>query len=132
MVVVKPIEVLLVEDSPADVFLIRYALAKELTPFRLHVARDGLEAIEMLKSIDADLIILDLKLPKISGLSVLEETHPHVPVVVFSASTSPVDIQRSFELGARDFVPKPTDLDAYSRLVAYIVNKWGRLQPAMA
>jgi CheY-like chemotaxis protein len=129
---VKPIEVLLVEDSPADVFLIRHSLADEVEAFRLHVARDGCEAIEMVRSVEPDLIILDLKLPKVSGLAVLEETHPHVPVVVFSASTSPADIQRSFELGVRDFVPKPTDLDSYKRLVAYIVRKWGKLEPAIA
>lgn len=128
----KPIEVLLVEDSPAEVFLIRHLLAGELEPFQLHVAHDGSEAIEMMRSVEPDLIILDLKLPKVSGLSVLEEAHPHVPVVVFSASTSPADIQRSFELGARDFVPKPSDLDSYKRLIAYIVRKWGKLEPALA
>jgi len=45
--------------------------------------------------------------------------------VVFSSSTSPNDIQRSFELGVRDFVPKPLDFDDYTRVVSYIVRRWG-------
>jgi len=63
--------------------------------------------------------------PKLDGLSLLERSHPNIPVVVFSSSTSPNDIQRSFELGVRDFIPKPLDIDEYSRVVSFIVRRWG-------
>jgi len=120
-------EVLLVEDNAGDLFLIREALAAEPTPVNIRVAEDGEEAVQMLaaRRCDLDLVILDLSLPKVSGLSVLEHTRPHVPVVVFSSSTSPQDMKRSFELGVRDFVPKPRDLDSFKRVVSYIVRRWG-------
>jgi CheY-like chemotaxis protein len=124
---VKPIKLLLVEDSPAEILLIRQVLARESVPVSLHVAVDGKQASEILAAgqFKPDLVLLDLNLPKLSGLSVLEHCRPHVPVVVFSSSISPDDIQRSFQLGVRDFVPKPSDLESYRRVVSYIVHTWG-------
>jgi CheY-like chemotaxis protein len=123
----KPIEVLLVEDNAADIFLTRQALAEETIPVSMHVAVDGEQALDMLAGhhFDPDLVILDLKVPKLDGLALLERSHPNIPVVVFSSSTSPAEIQRSFELGVRDFVPKPIDIDKYSRVVSFIVRRWG-------
>ena len=124
---VKPLELLLVEDSPAEIFLIRNVLARESVPVSIHVAVDGKQASEILAAgqFKPNLVLLDLNLPKQSGLSVLELCRPHVPVVVFSSSTNPDDIQRSFQLGVRDFVPKPSDLESYKRVVSYIVQTWG-------
>jgi DNA-binding response OmpR family regulator len=123
----KHIEVLVVEDNAADAFLIRKALAREPFPITIHVAADGDQAMEMLiaRRCDPDLVILDLNLPKLSGLSLLERTRPHVPVVVFSSSARSDEIQRSYELGVRDFVTKPHDLDSFKREVSYIVRRWG-------
>jgi CheY-like chemotaxis protein len=123
----KPVEVLLVEDNAGDILMVKQALAGERYPVSIHVAVDGKQALDMLsrRHFDPDLVILDLNLPKLDGLSLLEHTHPNVPVVVFSSSTSPNDIQRSFELGVRDFVPKPIDFDDYTRAVSCIVRKWG-------
>ncbi len=123
---VKPIELLLVEDSPGEILLIRQVLARESVPVSIHVAVDGKQASEILTAgqFKPDLVLLDLNLPKLSGLSVLEHCRPHVPVIVFSSSTNPDDIQRSFQLGARDFVPKPSDPESYKRVVSYIVQTW--------
>ena len=124
---VKPIKILLVEDSPGEILLIRQVLARESVPVSVRVAVDGKQAIAILAAgqFKPDLVLLDLSLPKLSGLSVLEHCRPHVPVVVFSSSINPDDIQRSFELGVRDFIPKPSDLESYSRVVSYIVHTWG-------
>jgi len=123
----RPIELLHVEDCAGDVLMVRQALAGERIPVSIHVAVDGKQAVDMLagRHFDPDLILLDLRLPKLDGLSVLERTRPNVPVVVFSASSSPTEIQRSFELGVKDFVTKPLGADEYSRVVSYIVRKWG-------
>ena len=123
----RHIAVLLVEDNTGDVFFIRQALASEPFPITVHVASDGEKAIQMLatRGRDLDLVILDLNIPKVSGLSVLERSRPHMPVVVFSSSKSDDEIRRCFELGARDFVPKPHDLESYTRAVSYIIQKWG-------
>jgi DNA-binding response OmpR family regulator len=74
---------------------------------------------------EADVVILDLNLPKISGFSLLQRTRLTVPVVVFSSSSNPLDRQLSLKLGAREFVQKPTDLDEYRRVVSQIVKNWG-------
>jgi CheY-like chemotaxis protein len=123
----KHVEVLLVEDNAVEVRLIRQVLAGEPFPVTIHVAVNGEEAMGMLtaRRCDPDLIILDLNLPKLSGLSLLEAIRPRVPVVVFSSSVSPQDMKRSFELGVSDFVPKPDDLDSFKRVVSYIVRRWG-------
>jgi len=123
----RPIELLLVEDWAGDVLMVRQALAGQRISVSIHVAVDGKEAIDMLagRHFDLDLILLDLRLPKLDGLSVLEPSRPNVPVVAFTSSDRSADIQRSFELGVKDFVQKPLDADEYSRVVSYIVRKWG-------
>jgi two-component system, chemotaxis family, response regulator Rcp1 len=120
------IEVLLIEDNPFDIALTRQALAVGPFPIRLHVALDGEKAMQILaaRHFHPDVVILDLNIPKISGLSFLENNRPYVPVVVFSSSTNPDDIQRSFQLGAKDFVPKPRNVDSYKQILSYIVRKW--------
>ena len=122
----KPIEVLLVEDNAGDILMVKQALAGERYPVSIHVAVDGTQAVDMLshRYFDPDLVILDLNLPKLDGLSLLERTHPNVPVVVFSSSSGANDIQRSFELGVRDFIQKPLDVDEYLQVVSYIVRRW--------
>ena len=129
----KPIEVLLIEDSPGDILLISEALGRESVRTSVHVAMDGEQAMEMLakRDVEPDVVILDLTLPKLSGLSFLrlvKLVQSSVPIVVFSSSCSDDDIRRCFELGVRDFVTKPTDLESYRQAVSYIVRKWGSLR----
>ena len=123
---VRTTEVLLIEDSPGDVLMVRQALAAVSLPIRVRVALDGEQAIQIMSGGDfqADVIILDLNLPKVSGFSILQRTRPTVPVVVFSSSSNALDRQRSLELGAREFVQKPSDLDEYRQVVSNIVRTW--------
>ena len=81
---------------------------------------DGEQAIHRLsdESFKPDLVIIDLNVPKVSGFAFLERCPPDIQVVIFSSSSNPQDRQRAFELGARDFAQKPTDLDEFARQVS--------------
>jgi CheY-like chemotaxis protein len=120
-------EVLLVEDNAGDALLIRQALAEELISVRLHIARDGEQALQILgeRDFEPDLIILDLNLPKLSGYSVLAFCLEKTPVVVFTASLNETDERRAMSLGAREFIRKPMELQDYKTAVCRIVRKWG-------
>jgi len=132
----EPIEILLVEDNPGDVRLTREALADSKVYSRLHVASDGLEAMAFLRrqppyqdAVRPDLILLDLNLPKVSGLEVLKniKTDPVlkvVPVVVLTSSQAERDIATSYHLQANAFVSKPVDLDQFMKVVQAIDNFW--------
>jgi chemotaxis family two-component system response regulator Rcp1 len=124
----KPIEVLLVDDSPGDVFLTRQALADEPHPIHVRVAVDGAEALRLLteQNVRPDLMILDLDMPRVPGLAVLERYHATFPVVVFSASASLDDQTRALELGAMAFVRKSNHFDAFADQVSQIVRNWVR------
>ena len=107
--------------------LFRNALAEysDLTQFR--IAADGEQAIQILTDSDfkADLIVTDVNLPKLSGFSLLEQIRGTLRAVVFSSSSDPQDRKRSLELGAREFIQKPIDLEEYQKTVSYIVQTWG-------
>ena len=129
----KPINILLIEDNAGDILLISEALGRESAQTSIHVAVDGEQAIEMLakRDVEPDVVILDLTLPKLCGLSFLKLVrlvHRSVPIVVFSSSCRDDDIRTCFELGVRDFITKPTDLESYRQAVSYIVRKWGSPQ----
>jgi two-component system, chemotaxis family, response regulator Rcp1 len=121
-------EVLLVEDNAGDALLVGQALADCPIKVHLHIARDGEQALQILRESDyaPDLIILDLNIPKLSGYGVLASYSAvkTTPVVVFSASENELDIDRAFSLGAREFVHKPLDLDEYKTAVSGMVQKW--------
>ena len=121
-----PSEVLLVEDSAGDALLIRQALIEALISVRLHIARDGEQALQMLGdgNFKPDLVILDLNLPKLSGYSVLALCLKTTPVVVFTASQNDMDELRAMSLGAREVVHKPVGLEDYKTAVCRIVRKW--------
>lgn len=118
--------ILVIEDNAGDVLLIQQILQQQRIPIRVHVARDGDQALFMLAEgqFRPDLILLDLNLPKVSGSWFLERSKPKVPVVVFSSSSNPADIRGSIALGAKEFVQKPTDLEEYSERVSRIVRDW--------
>lgn len=121
-------KVLLVEDNAGDALLVGQALENVPNPVRLHIARDGEQALQMLGEPDykPDLIILDLNIPKLSGYAVLA-SYPAkdiTPVVVFTASEKEDDVNLAFSLGAREFVHKPMDLDDYKAAVSGMVQKW--------
>jgi len=120
-------EVLLVEDNAGDALLIGQALTECQISVHLHIARDGEQALQILKEPDfkPDLIILDLNIPKISGHTVLSLYQPKkTAVIVFTASENETDVDRALSLGAREYVYKPLDLDDYKDAVCGIVHRW--------
>ncbi len=117
---------MLIEDNAGDVLLIRQAIAEATDPVKVHVAMDGEQAIRMLADpeIKPDLIILDLNIPKVQGLTILGQYNPTAPVVVFSSSSNPAEMERAMELGAKEFVRKPIDFGEFEKLVMRIVQDW--------
>jgi chemotaxis family two-component system response regulator Rcp1 len=139
----KNINILLVEDNPADVRLIREAFKDNKTKNDFHVEQDGEAAIKYLNSVDGnsdgngndngnirpDLIILDLNLPKKNGFEVLEQikTNPSlksIPVVVLSTSDSEEHIYRSYNLNANCYITKPVEFNKFLEVVRVIESFW--------
>jgi CheY-like chemotaxis protein len=132
----NPIEILLVEDNPADVRLTIEALKEGRIANNLSVAYDGVEALELLKkqgkhtnAPSVDLILLDLNLPKKDGREVLEEIKSdtnlmHIPVVVMTTSRAEKDILKSYNLHANCYVIKPIDFDKFIQVVKAIEEFW--------
>lgn len=118
--------IFLIEDNAGDILLIRQTLDSLGLPIQVHVARDGDQALFMLAEghFQPDLILLDLNLPRVSGSWFLERTRPKVPVVVFSSSSNPADIRQAVELGVKEFVQKPSDLQQYGERVCRIIRDW--------
>ena len=131
-----PIEILLVEDNAADVRLTQEALKEGKVRNNLTVARDGVEALEVLQRRGAhegasrpDLILLDLNLPRKDGREVLatlkaDDSLKHIPVVVLTTSSAEVDILKSYQLHANCYITKPVDLDQFVRVVRSIDEFW--------
>jgi two-component system, chemotaxis family, response regulator Rcp1 len=132
----RPIEILLVEDNPGDVRLAIEALRESKVRNNLHVARDGVEALEFLRReerhVDAprpDLVLLDLNLPRKDGREVLAEIKADadlhtIPVVILTTSRAEQDVLRSYELQANCYITKPVDLDQFITVVKSIEDFW--------
>lgn len=127
-------EILLVEDNPSDVELALRALRKSGIGNRIQHARDGVEALDFLQGAGAprpvpQLILLDLKLPRISGLEVLrriraEERTRLIPVVILTSSGEPRDIEEAYRLGANGYAVKPVDYERFVDMVGLIGRYW--------
>lgn len=132
----RPIEILLVEDSPGDVRLTREALTANKIRNTLHVVADGVEALAFLrkqgKHANAprpNLILLDLSLPKKDGREVLAEIKGNgnlrrIPVVVLTTSGAEEDILKAYDLNANCYVTKPVNLDSFIKVVKSIESFW--------
>lgn len=133
------IEILLVEDNPNDVELIMRSLGKHNLANKVHAVKDGEEALNFIFAADgyADrhmedrprLILLDLELPKVSGLEVLkrikdDERTKNIPVVILTSSKEDMDLQESYKLGVNSFVTKPLDFDEFSKVVSELGLYW--------
>jgi DNA-binding NarL/FixJ family response regulator len=118
--------IFLVEDNPGDLVLTKQILSTALPSVNIRVAMDGEQALRMLCDSDLkpDLVILDLNIPKIPGIALLAQCKPVAPVVVFSSSSNPSEIQRAKELGVREFFQKPIDFDEFERVVRRMVQSW--------
>ena len=135
--IMRPIEILLVEDNEGDVRLTREALQEAKVRNNLAVVRDGEEALDYLrrpgpegiKPARPDLILLDLNLPKKDGREVLAELKRdpdlrRLPVVVLTTSASEKDILESYDLHANCYITKPVDLDQFINVVTHIEDFW--------
>lgn len=131
--------ILLVEDNPDDQFFIRRALSKEHAKSELVVVNDGLEALDFLYArgkfaardpkVLPRLIILDLNIPKITGLEVLQEIKKHdstriIPVIIFTTSGEERDILDSYRRGANSYITKPVDIQQYNEIVQRLGSYW--------
>ncbi|MBI9062206.1 MAG: response regulator [Marinilabiliaceae bacterium] len=135
-ILVKPIDILMVEDNPGDVQLTKEALEGCKMCNNLHVVEDGEQAMDFLKRIGEyrnapkpDLIILDLNLPKKDGREVLkdiksDEVLKTIPVVVLTTSKSEVDVLKSYKLHANCYITKPIDLEQFIEVVQSIEHFW--------
>ncbi len=132
----KPIEVLLVEDNAGDVRLTQEALKEGKLAVHLTVARDGLEATEILHQRNGhanvprpDLILLDLNLPKMDGRQVLQEIKNdpklmRIPVVVLTTSEAESDILSTYGSHANCYITKPVDMDRFIEIVKLLEEFW--------
>jgi chemotaxis family two-component system response regulator Rcp1 len=129
-------EILLVDDNPADVRMVIDGLKDVLPEAHVNLASDGAEALRFLKregrfskAPRPDLIILDLRMPRKSGFDVLVEIKQdpmfaNIPVVVQSSSESPIDIQRAYSLHANCYITKPAGFDEFSRTMRVLADFW--------
>ncbi|GAA0520589.1 response regulator [Deinococcus depolymerans] len=117
-----PIEILLVEDSEADIVLTREAFADAGVLNNLHVARDGVEGLEMLRAADGlprpDVILLDINMPRMNGLEFLQEIKRDpdlmtIPVIMLTTSQAEEDILRSYQAFAASYVVKPVEFGRF-------------------
>lgn len=128
----EPIEILLVEDNPGDIRLIKEVLKEGKVLNNLILAKDGVEAMEILENRDIPkpaLILLDLNLPRKNGLEVLAEVKNNpelrtIPVIVLTTSSAEEDIVRSYDLFANAYLTKPVELEEFIRLVRTIEGFW--------
>ncbi len=124
----SPVEILLVEDNPNDVELTLHAFKRNNIANRIHVVRDGAEALDFIfgtgdfvgRKVEngVRLILLDLKLPKVDGLEVLRRLKGDartnaIPVVVLTSSREERDIVESYQLGVNSYITKPVDFTQF-------------------
>jgi two-component system, response regulator len=138
-VITDEVDILLVEDNSKDVELTLHALRRENLSNLIHVVRDGEEALEFLfcrgafanRSLDHPprLVILDLKLPKVTGLEVLREIKNNVhtqaiPVTVLTSSKEDRDLVESYKLGVNSYIQKPVDFNEFRDTVKQLGLYW--------
>ncbi|MCM8528624.1 MAG: response regulator [Lentisphaeraceae bacterium] len=132
----KPIEIMLVEDNPGDVFLTKKAFKTAKITNQLMVAEDGEIAMAMLRkegkykdTVTPDLILLDLNLPGKDGREVLEEIKEdeelrRIPVIILTSSHAEKDILESYNMHANSYVIKPLDFSKFTEIVKSIEDFW--------
>jgi two-component system response regulator len=131
--------ILLVEDNPRDEALTRRALAKNNIVNKIVVAHDGVEALDYLfgtgtyegrdLTIMPQLVLLDLKMPRVDGLEVLrrlraDERTRRLPVVIFTSSSEEEDMMKSYNLGANSYVRKPVEFESFIEATKQLGLYW--------
>lgn len=132
----KPIEILLVEDNPADIMLTEEAFEEAQFPHQLHIAKDGLEALAFLRreaeftgAPTPDVILMDLNMPRMSGLEALDVIKEdrdlrRIPVIVLTTSRAEEDIWRSYNLHANSYIPKPVTISEFVDVIKSFEAYW--------
>jgi CheY-like chemotaxis protein len=129
----KGVEILLVEDNAHDAELTLRALKQRNLANRVHVCRDGAEAMAFFADVSEGatpkVVLLDLKLPKVDGLEVLQQLKSSartkaIPVVVLTSSREEPDIEKAYALGANSYIVKPVDFEAFARAVSDVGLYW--------
>lgn len=135
----EPVEILLVEDNPNDVELALHALKRNKVSNRVHVVRDGEEALDFIFGKDGSsggpsnqrpkMVLLDLKLPKVDGLEVLRRLKGDprtrsIPVIMLTSSSEERDIVESYDLGVNSYIVKPVDFQQFSEAVRQLGLYW--------
>lgn len=132
----KLIEILLVEDNPGDVILVKEMLKRSRFAVSVGVARNGEEALTYLRrkepfsqAKDPDLVLLDLNLPRVGGQEVLTEIRREpalrgIPVLILTSSRNDSDIQKAYQSEANFYLVKPMDLSEFPALMEYLENFW--------
>ena len=131
----KTVKILLIEDSPSDVRLIREAVKEVSLSVQITVASDGVVAMEFLRATQRgqttrpDLILLDLNLPRKHGRDVLTEVKEdadlkQIPVLVMTSSKADEDVLQAYQLNANCYITKPGDLSGYVNVVRAIDDFW--------
>lgn len=135
----EPLRILLVEDSPADVILFRKALGACSEKAEMHVIHDPETVMDFLQDHEIrfgqkspDIIVLDLSLPKISGMDVLRVIKKHhktqeLPVVILTNSVNMKDMTESYREGAAGFIQKSVDLENYTKSLDIVVKYWSKI-----
>ena len=133
------IEIMLVEDNPADVELTQHALEVDHLANRIAVLRDGAEALDFLFCRGAythrsfnnppRLVLMDLQLPKVDGLEVLRQVKADprtmaIPVIVMTSSTEESDLVRSYRYGVNSYIQKPVDFQDFQKIVKTLGLYW--------
>ena len=133
------VEILLVEDNPNDVELTLRALRLHNLANRIHVARDGVEALDFLFQTgeygnrngmaNPKVVFLDLKMPRVDGLEVLRKVRENdatrkIPIVIVTSSREEQDIVRGYEYGANSYVVKPVDFDKFISVMKELGMYW--------
>jgi CheY-like chemotaxis protein len=128
--------ILLVEDSEDDAVLTLRAFRNSRLDCKIVLVRDGRQALDYVfddagrdRNVPLGLILLDLKLPCVSGLDVLRALREspkgqHIPVVVMSCSTEEADIRASYDLGANSYIRKPVDFDEFTKAIESLGTYW--------
>ncbi len=132
----KIVEILLIEDNPGDIRLTMEAFKNAKMANKLHIARDGEEAIQFLHkeppfhdAVTPDIILLDLNLPKVDGREVLEiikqdNNLRKIPVVILTSSEAEIDVVQSYNLHANCYVVKPVDFEKFITVIKSIKDFW--------
>ena len=132
----QPITILVVDDNPTDIMIMREAFATTKVQVKLHTACDGVAALEFLRRIGSnanaprpDLILLDLNMPRKNGHEVLAEIKAteslrSIPVVILTTSQSEDDLARAYASHVNCYIRKPVDFDKFMKVVSSIEDFW--------